>query len=178
MISRQVFDRADFPIVVTALQAAQAKGDGIISTHTLTTVENTWWGVPAGLKVDITFSLLGKSCAVCVEDVNCLNSYDNCGVKVMTLLSTMVNIGCLGAIHFYLALCQTMLHNSQSHQFLPTRSHPVVGVQIELPHALAGRALGERGGPERGHQLGAVQGLPALLHLWRGDKRRESEPAR
>ncbi|CAE7663063.1 unnamed protein product, partial [Symbiodinium microadriaticum] len=39
---------------------AQAKGDGVITTRTLTTIENTHWGVPAGIQVEVTFVLLGR----------------------------------------------------------------------------------------------------------------------
>jgi hypothetical protein len=56
----QVFATSDYAVVVSALQEAQAKGQGIISTHTLTTIENTWWGVPAGLTFEVTFSYLGR----------------------------------------------------------------------------------------------------------------------
>lgn len=56
----QVFSQTDFPVVVSALQAAQAKGNGIIATFNLTTIENKWWGIPAGLNVEITFSYLGR----------------------------------------------------------------------------------------------------------------------
>lgn len=56
----QVFAREDYPRVVSALQKAQADGNGIIATLTLTTIENTWWGIPAGLTFEITFSYLGR----------------------------------------------------------------------------------------------------------------------
>lgn len=56
----QVFDSADWAPVITTLQAAQARGDGIIGTFNLTTIENTWWGIPAGLTPEITFVYLGR----------------------------------------------------------------------------------------------------------------------
>jgi len=56
----QVFATSDYPIVVSALQAAQAKGEGIIATFNLTTIENTWWGIPAGETYEITISYLGR----------------------------------------------------------------------------------------------------------------------
>lgn len=56
----QVFSRDDYVQVITTLQAAQAKGNGIFATFNLTTVANTWWGIPAGLEVEVTFSLLGR----------------------------------------------------------------------------------------------------------------------
>jgi hypothetical protein len=56
----QVFHRNDFPKVVSALQAAQAKGDGIFATLNLTTIDNNWWGIPAGITTEITFAYLGR----------------------------------------------------------------------------------------------------------------------
>jgi hypothetical protein len=56
----QVFSSVYFAPVVTALQQAQANGKGMFTTFNLTTVENTWWGVPAGLNFDVTFSYLGR----------------------------------------------------------------------------------------------------------------------
>lgn len=56
----QVFSRDDYPRVVSALQKAQAAGNGIITTFTLKTVVNSWWGIPAGLSFEITFSYLGR----------------------------------------------------------------------------------------------------------------------
>lgn len=56
----QVFASSDFATVVTGLQAAQQVGKGIFYTANLTTVENTWWGIPAGLHFEVTFSYLGR----------------------------------------------------------------------------------------------------------------------
>eukprot|EP00286_Rhodomonas_abbreviata_P019853 CAMPEP_0181311752 /NCGR_PEP_ID=MMETSP1101-20121128/13316_1 /TAXON_ID=46948 /ORGANISM="Rhodomonas abbreviata, Strain Caron Lab Isolate" /LENGTH=576 /DNA_ID=CAMNT_0023418527 /DNA_START=26 /DNA_END=1756 /DNA_ORIENTATION=- len=56
----QVFATEDYAVVVQGLQAAQQEGSGIIATFNLTTVENLWWGVPAGLAFEITFSYLGR----------------------------------------------------------------------------------------------------------------------
>lgn len=56
----QVFDRKDYPMVISALQAAQATGKGIFATFNLTTIENRWWGIPAGITTEITFSYLGR----------------------------------------------------------------------------------------------------------------------
>lgn len=56
----QVFATSDYAPVVSALQAAQAKGEGIIATFNLTTIENKWWGVPAGINAEITISYLGR----------------------------------------------------------------------------------------------------------------------
>jgi len=44
----KVFSTEDFVRVIQALQAAQAAGKGIIATLELTTIENVWWGIPAG----------------------------------------------------------------------------------------------------------------------------------
>jgi len=57
----QVFARADFPRVAVALQAAQARGNGVVVTTQHVTVENRWWGVSAGLKVNVTWMLLGRA---------------------------------------------------------------------------------------------------------------------
>jgi hypothetical protein len=56
----QVFPTADFAPVITALQKSQAEGKGIFATFDLTTIENSWWGIPAGRKVQVTFSYLGR----------------------------------------------------------------------------------------------------------------------
>ncbi|RYG99274.1 hypothetical protein EON65_50430 [archaeon] len=56
----QVFSTSDYAKVVSALQAAQAEGKGIVATFNLTTVENLWWGVRGGMQVQITFSYLGR----------------------------------------------------------------------------------------------------------------------
>lgn len=56
----QVFSLQDFNRVALGLQAAQQAGNGIIATFNLTTVENAWWGIPAGLEFEITFSYLGR----------------------------------------------------------------------------------------------------------------------
>lgn len=56
----QVFSKNDYSKVILALQAAQAEGNGIIANFNLTTVENEWWGIPAGFEVDITFVYLGR----------------------------------------------------------------------------------------------------------------------
>mmetsp|Transcript_14298 Transcript_14298/g.21406 ORF Transcript_14298/g.21406 Transcript_14298/m.21406 type:complete len:569 (-) Transcript_14298:197-1903(-) len=56
----QVFSQDDWAPLVVALQEAQAAGNGIIATLNLTTVHNDWWGVPAGVKSQITFVYLGR----------------------------------------------------------------------------------------------------------------------
>lgn len=56
----QVFAKSDYAPVVTALQAAQAEGKGIFATFNLVTIENAWWGIPAGITTQITFSYLGR----------------------------------------------------------------------------------------------------------------------
>jgi len=58
--NNQIFATADYAGVVKGLQAAQAAGNGILYRTTLTTVENRWWGVTAGVQVDITFMYLGR----------------------------------------------------------------------------------------------------------------------
>lgn len=56
----QVFPKEDYPRVVSALQAAQQAGTGIVAKFDLVTVENRWRGIPAGRKVQIVFSYLGR----------------------------------------------------------------------------------------------------------------------
>jgi hypothetical protein len=56
----QYFPTEDWVPVATALQAAQAEGNGIIHTVNLTTVDNSWWGIPAGFTTQVTFVYLGR----------------------------------------------------------------------------------------------------------------------
>uniref|UniRef100_A0A7S3MCL6 PNPLA domain-containing protein n=1 Tax=Spumella elongata TaxID=89044 RepID=A0A7S3MCL6_9STRA len=56
----QVFALDDFNRVALGLQTAQQAGNGIIASFNLTTVQNDWWGIPAGLEVEVTFSYLGR----------------------------------------------------------------------------------------------------------------------
>jgi len=56
----QHFAKEDYGRVITALQEAQAKGNGVIATFNLTTVDNPWWGVPAGITSEITFVYLSR----------------------------------------------------------------------------------------------------------------------
>jgi hypothetical protein len=56
----QCFSQEDYAPTVQALQAAQQRGDGILCTANLTTVENTWWGIPAGITSEVTFVYLGR----------------------------------------------------------------------------------------------------------------------
>ena len=50
----QVFSFSEWTRVVKALQVAQAKGNGIVATFALTTVKNSWWGIPAGFQTKVT----------------------------------------------------------------------------------------------------------------------------
>jgi len=56
----QVFATEDFYPVVHAMQAAQAEGRGVVHSVNLTTVENAWWGIPAGFTAEITFVYLSR----------------------------------------------------------------------------------------------------------------------
>lgn len=56
----QVFATSDYSRVIIGLQTAQQVGDGIFASFNLTTVENSWWGIPAGLTFEVTFSYLGR----------------------------------------------------------------------------------------------------------------------
>lgn len=59
----QFFSTSEWIPFVTELQAAQQAGNGIVVTKKLTTVENVWWGIPAGLEVEVTFVYLGRLAA-------------------------------------------------------------------------------------------------------------------
>lgn len=56
----QFFSRDDWAPLVKDLQRAQQDGNGILVTKTLRTVENSWWGVPSGLEVEVAFVYLGR----------------------------------------------------------------------------------------------------------------------
>lgn len=56
----QYFSQDDWVPVAQGLQAAQAAGNGIIYSVNLTTVENEWWGIPAGITSEVTFVYLGR----------------------------------------------------------------------------------------------------------------------
>lgn len=60
-LQNQVFAKEDYYRVVLGLQEAQAKGDGIVASFNLTTVQNDWWGVPAGLEVEWTIVYTGRA---------------------------------------------------------------------------------------------------------------------
>jgi hypothetical protein len=49
-----VFNSADYIHVIKTLQQAQADGRGVLGTFNLTTVENKWWGIPAGFNTQLT----------------------------------------------------------------------------------------------------------------------------
>jgi len=55
----QVFLPNDFINVVKGLQEAQEKGEPMMYCTELLTVENTWWGIPAGVLSNVLFSYLG-----------------------------------------------------------------------------------------------------------------------
>ena len=56
----QVWGNEMWVPLVTALQEAQAKGSGVIVTMNLTTIENTRWGIPAGIETEVTFVYLSR----------------------------------------------------------------------------------------------------------------------
>jgi hypothetical protein len=55
-----VFAQEDYAPLITAMQAAQAKGKGIVVTQVLQTVENTWWGIPANRTVEVTWVYMSR----------------------------------------------------------------------------------------------------------------------
>jgi hypothetical protein len=56
----QVYSEADWKHVALTLQEAQAKGNGIIGTFQLTSIQNDWWGIPAGITSEVTIVYLGR----------------------------------------------------------------------------------------------------------------------
>lgn len=56
----QFFSTAEWVPFVTELQAAQQAGNGIVVTKNLTTIENSWWGIAAGIEAEISFVYLGR----------------------------------------------------------------------------------------------------------------------
>jgi predicted acylesterase/phospholipase RssA len=57
----QVFPKEDFAVVVESLQKAQQKGSGAIATFFLTTIANKKYGIPAGIRTQITFVYLSRA---------------------------------------------------------------------------------------------------------------------
>eukprot|EP00466_Bigelowiella_natans_P005578 jgi/Bigna1/138670/aug1.46_g13378 len=57
----QVFREDDFPDVVTRLQEAQAEGRGAVATTSLVTVENSWYGIEAGFRCNVTWVYLSRA---------------------------------------------------------------------------------------------------------------------
>ena len=56
----QVFPSEKYAPLIEGLQAAQQQGGGIFFSMNLTTIENTWWGIPAGVEVELTVAYLGR----------------------------------------------------------------------------------------------------------------------
>lgn len=53
--NNHVFEQGEFQAVVDGLTKARAAGEGVLTRSVLTTVDNSWWGVTAGQKVDVTW---------------------------------------------------------------------------------------------------------------------------
>ena len=56
----QIFNQTEFPRVVTALQDAQQRGNGAVGTFLLTTIQNDYFGIPAGLDLNVTIYHCGR----------------------------------------------------------------------------------------------------------------------
>ena len=54
----QVFSTSDFAPLMVSLQQRAAAGEAAITTSQLTTVDNSWWGLAAGLTVNVTWIYL------------------------------------------------------------------------------------------------------------------------
>lgn len=59
--NNQVFATADYAKVVRELQAAKRSGGAVMAVTKLTTIENRWWGVPAGQEVRVCWMYLDRS---------------------------------------------------------------------------------------------------------------------
>ena len=59
--NNQVFHEHDYAVVINALQDAQAQGSGAVATTALRTVENAFWGIPAGFNVTVMWIYLGRA---------------------------------------------------------------------------------------------------------------------
>lgn len=57
----QIFAKEDFVHVVVELQTSQAAGRGAVAQTTHKTVENAFWGVPAGIEVMVTWVYLSRA---------------------------------------------------------------------------------------------------------------------
>mmetsp|Transcript_19857 Transcript_19857/g.48580 ORF Transcript_19857/g.48580 Transcript_19857/m.48580 type:complete len:574 (-) Transcript_19857:309-2030(-) len=57
----QIFNETDFPRVIEALQDAQASGKGCMARVELKTVENRWFGINEGIRVNVTFVYLSRT---------------------------------------------------------------------------------------------------------------------
>ena len=55
-----VFPQEEYSNLIHKLQSAQASGTGLIARMNLITIENEWWGIPAGFEVDVTFVYMGR----------------------------------------------------------------------------------------------------------------------
>ena len=57
----QVFATADFAPLVRKMQVASLDGRGIVVRQEMETVENTFWGVQAGIKSNVTWVYLDRA---------------------------------------------------------------------------------------------------------------------
>lgn len=57
----QVFAKEDFTPLAVALQDSQAQGCGAVASVSLTTVENKLWGIPAGIRTQVTVLYLSRA---------------------------------------------------------------------------------------------------------------------
>lgn len=57
----QIFAKEDFPVVIGKLQESQKSGRGAVATTSLTTIENKFFGIPAGITVNVTWVYLSRA---------------------------------------------------------------------------------------------------------------------
>ena len=56
----QIFPAEEWVALAEQLQRAQARGEGIIARTSIATVANEYYGIPAGLQVDVAWVYLGR----------------------------------------------------------------------------------------------------------------------
>eukprot|EP00049_Salpingoeca_infusionum_P001543 m.49206 g.49206 ORF g.49206 m.49206 type:complete len:571 (+) comp11080_c0_seq1:105-1817(+) len=57
----QVFDQKDYAGIVNQLTASMRNGLGAVAQAEVTTVDNDWWGIKAGMKVNLTVVYLARA---------------------------------------------------------------------------------------------------------------------
>jgi len=61
LFHNQVFSKEAFPDLIDSMQTKARQGKGIVVRQLLTTIENEYWGIPAGVDVNITWVYLSRT---------------------------------------------------------------------------------------------------------------------